>query len=89
MEKKKKNILVESELEKWEREEQKRIARERDIFMTPQARAIRKRRQKQAEVLWEMYKRGELVKQTLEIPMSGGGVYRREFLFSHKSIYAV
>ena len=89
MEKKKKNILVESELDKWEREEQKRLARERDIFMTPQAMAIRKQRQKQAEVLWEMYKRGELVKQTLEIPMSGGGVYRREFLFSHKSIYAV
>lgn len=75
--------------EKWELEELKRIERENMQYMTPEARAIRERRKKQAYVLWKMYYAGELVKQELEIPMLGGGACRREFLFSHKSRFAV
>lgn len=78
-----------TDFEKWEMEQYQRIERERAKFISPEARTIRERRQKQAEVLWQMYRRGELVRQTLEIPIKGGGICRREVLYSHESKYAV
>lgn len=47
-------------------------------FMAPS------RREAAASALWEMYRHGELILQTIEI----GGL-RKDVLFSHKSIYAV
>lgn len=42
------------------------------------------RRWLQARALWSLYRRGEVIKQTIEI-----GSLRQEMLLSHKSIYSV
>lgn len=42
------------------------------------------RRWLQARALWSLYRRGEVIKQTIVI-----GSIRQEMLLSHKSIYAI
>ena len=56
---------------------------------TPAWYQMKRQRKLQARALWDMFSRGELIQQTVEIPKVGGGVVRKEVLFSHKNVFAV
>lgn len=65
-----------------EEREQRKEEEEWREMMAPERRA------KAAKALWQMYRNGELIRQTIEYHSEIGEI-KQEVLFSHKSIYAV
>ena len=87
--KKEKTVKVEKSEErearlKRDREEREKRKEEEEWreMMAPERRA------KAAKALWQMYRNGELIRQTIEYHSEIGEI-KQEVLFSHKSRYAV
>lgn len=74
---------IETEEERAQRLATRRAARER-LKEKEEYLINEPRRWLQARALWSLYRRGEVIKQTIVI-----GSIRQEMLLSHKSIYSV
>jgi len=75
----KRELAIELEIENWQA----------GMALTPEAQVVIQRRNKQAEALWQMYRRGDVTYQTLMLPVSSGGFLKKRVLYSHHSHYAV